>query len=305
MADLETGRPKRLGARRLSDVPPAVRRALETGDTESANLMEWLVADMAALARTVSSEVRDAGLTTALQEAAEKLPGMSITERLKLVGDLIAESGAVGRSAVFEKLANHRSDIVRQWACYAVNSERLKPKKIAADRLLRQTVSLESRLNATMRFAGDRNMTVREAAWMAARPHVANALGPALKVLRDFSTHSDSNIRRFAIEVTRPRSVWRLHIVPLKRDPSQARELLNDVKSDPSRYVQLAVGNWLNDASKSRPDWVMQVCSEWMESPTTETRNIVKRGLRTIVRSLSAGCGDLFASALPLSLRPV
>ena len=59
--------------------------------------------------------------------------------------------------------------------------------------------------------------------------------------------------------------------------------LLEPVRSDPERYVQNAVANWLNDASKSRPDWVRGVCERWeRESPTRETAWIVRRGLRTL-----------------------
>ena len=59
--------------------------------------------------------------------------------------------------------------------------------------------------------------------------------------------------------------------------------LLEPVRSDTSRYVQNATANWLNDASKSRPDWVRAVCDRWAEqSPTKETAWIVNRGLRTL-----------------------
>jgi len=59
--------------------------------------------------------------------------------------------------------------------------------------------------------------------------------------------------------------------------------LLLPVRSDPSRYVQNATANWLNDASKSRPEWVRDVCERWArESPTKETGYIVRRALRTL-----------------------
>ena len=77
--------------------------------------------------------------------------------------------------------------------------------------------------------------------------------------------------------------VWTSHIVELKANPSPALVLLEPVRSDTSRYVQTAVGNWLNDASKSTPEWTTAVAKRWLaDSPTPETRWIVNRGLRTL-----------------------
>ena len=85
------------------------------------------------------------------------------------------------------------------------------------------------------------------------------------------------------MEGTRPRGVWTSHIESLKRDPSLGLVLLEPVRSDASPYVRNAVANWLNDASKSRPDWVQQVCQRWTaESPTRETAWVVQRSLRTL-----------------------
>ena len=116
---------------------------------------------------------------------------------------------------------------------------------------------------------------------------MANDLRLAIPVLIELAGSSNPNIRRFAVEVTRPRSVWGAHIDDLKARPQIAMGLLNCVQNDPSRYVQLAVGNWLNDASKSQPRWVQEVCANWAISDAKETQAIVRRGLRTI-RSLES-----------------
>ena len=44
-----------------------------------------------------------------------------------------------------------------------------------------------------------------------------------------------------------------------------------------------SVGNWLNDASKSRPEWVRALAKEWgRTSKTAETAWIVRHALRTL-----------------------
>lgn len=255
----------------MAEVPSDVRARLQAGSCETVNLMEWLAADMAALAKSIAAAVESPALSRALLDAAEQMPGVGVTKRLRAAGAAIAGSvGACGRQ--FEALADHPSDLVRQWACYAANDGGVR-------------LSLEERLDGTLRFAADRNMSVREAAWMAFRPHLASDLERGLGLLTPLSRHANDNIRRFAVEVTRPRSVWGAHIAELKRRPGLALSLLEPVRADESRYVKLAVGNWLNDASKTRPDWVQDICARWGKDPNPHTAMIVRRGLRSVSRN--------------------
>lgn len=118
---------------------------------------------------------------------------------------------------------------------------------------------------------------------MAVRDSIRADLLTALQDLIPWSSDPDPMIRRFAIESTRPRGVWAKHIQPLKDHPEIALPLLSPVKSDAHPYVQDSVSNWLNDASKTNPDWVRQTCAMWIEqSDTKPTQRIVKRGQRSI-----------------------
>jgi 3-methyladenine DNA glycosylase AlkC len=126
-------------------------------------------------------------------------------------------------------------------------------------------------------------MSVRECAWAAFRPSLARELPRGLAELAPWVVDQDENIRRCAIEGTRPRGVWTKSIPALLEQPELGEALLDQVKSDPSRYVQNAVANWINDGSKSRPDWAESICRRWeATSSTPATTYIVRRGLRTI-----------------------
>jgi len=267
----------RKGARKIVDIPEETLILLAEGEIESANLMEWLATDMSALALKLASEASSHAMCKALEQASLEMSDASITKRLHIAGRALASVTSSFDDATFKLLAMHRSDLVRQWACYAVNCD-------SYTHLSPFPTALEERLHRTLPFAADSNMTVREAAWMAFRPAVQRNLMHSLNLLEPLSRDSDANIRRFTIEVTRPRSVWGAHIQQLKLEPSVAMHLLNNVKEDASRYVQLAVGNWLNDASKSRPDWVLATCSLWSLGGHPHTERIIKRGLRTIER---------------------
>jgi 3-methyladenine DNA glycosylase AlkC len=124
--------------------------------------------------------------------------------------------------------------------------------------------------------------TVRSWACFAVQARKPQKLADRLASVRRFAADPHFG-GRFAIESTRPRGVWCAHLIALKADPQQAASLLEPVRSDPWRYVQSSVANWLNDASKSQPAWVQKLCRRWQkESPTKETAWIVKRGLRSI-----------------------
>lgn len=260
----------RKGARRMQDVEAAVLALLASGETESVNLMEWLAADMSALAANVARKLPAGPLAKALAAVSPSLAGETVTKRLTMLGKAISASGVSMEDGHFVLLAKHRSDLVRQWACYAVN-ERFGE------------TALDVHLERNKPFAADPNMSVREVAWMAFRPRLQRQLSAGLEQLAALARDPDPNVRRFAVEVTRPRSVWGAHIEGLKRDPAAASAILEQVKADPSRYVQLAAGNWLNDASKTRGDWVLALCERWMaDGPPASTRHIVRRALRTL-----------------------
>lgn len=272
MTPLEPTTTKRRGARRMSAVPESIRSALAAGTIETANLMEWLAADMCALALSVAGETSSTLLRKSLKDAALQIRNAPILARLRIAGDAISGSVKDLESRAFLDLAGHRSDLVRQWACYAANSTDF-------------SLSSEARLEWTLRFAADKNMSVREAAWMAYRPHLQRELPASLRRLERVCASGDANLRRFSVEVCRPRSVWGAHIRELKQEPSFALPIIEGVRADESRYVQLAAGNWLNDASKTRPDWVTQLCSRWREDGEPFSSVIVKRGLRSLRRT--------------------
>lgn len=236
------------------------RAAIDAGLIETRNLAEVLAVDFVTLLRhTVPA---DAGPSDG---EVQRFSALGISARMAAAGRHLLDR--LGPQAI-GSLSRHRSDTVRGWACFMVGS---------------QDLPLSVRLAAIRPLADDPHFGVREWAWLAVRSAIASRLEEAIALLDNWTADPSDRVRRFASEATRPRGVWCSHIADLKSDPAPGRRLLEPLRADPSVYVQDSVGNWLNDAAKSRPAWVRGLVAEWSDGPTSPaTQRIIRRALRSI-----------------------
>lgn len=251
----------KMTVRRVEDIEPARLSLLNAGLVEASNLTECLAVDFGPLMRASMPGIEDKAVT--LMDSAA---GTGISRRMALAGRIIAARYGLG---ALDHLLVHPSDTVRGWACFVIGSAENMP--------------LSDRLALIRPLADDPHFGVREWAWMAIRPHIAGDLSRAIALLAELTGERSERLRRFACEATRPRGVWCSHIGELKSEPERALPILEPLRDDKARYVQDSVGNWLNDASKTQPDWVRETCARWLDqSPRPETAKIVKRALRSI-----------------------
>lgn len=250
---------QRKGASKRSDIPPEVLAALNAGTLETATLAEGLAIDFRRLLSQAAPELSDTDLDLVRAEDG-------VTTRMRSAGELLHSRLGVDS---FDRFAGHASDTVRGWAAYLVGTA---PK-----------LTLKQRLSKIRLLADDSHFGVREWAWLAMRDRIAAEIDEAIQLMTPWTGHSSASIRRFASESTRPRGVWCAHITSLKADPELGMTILEPLRSDSSKYVRDSVANWLNDAGKTQPDWVRQLCSRWSkESPTAETAMIIKRATRNL-----------------------
>jgi 3-methyladenine DNA glycosylase AlkC len=236
-----------------ADIPAERLAELNAGRAEATNLTECLAVDFQALLRVVAP-----------REKSVVDPALGIVQRMATVGALLVERQG--------ELAGHGSDTVRGWSAFALAAT--------------PALDLAERVERMRPLADDAHFGVREWAWLALRPHLAAELPRALVLLAAWTREPSEYLRRFASEATRPRGVWCSHLNELKADPAPGLIVLEPLRSDPARYVQDSVSNWLNDAAKSQPEWVRTICDRWQrESKTAETKRICQRGLRTIAKA--------------------
>lgn len=264
--------PARKGSARIALIPPEILDALTAGRIATANLNEFLALDLRLLACNVARHVGLDPQSERLQDALAILAAFPPVKRHVHVARALYDltEPRADRDAIAHALATHPSDVARSWA---------------AQWIAFAAMPLEAKLHAVVRFAADAHFNVRETAWMAVRDEIAGDVDHAVRLLQPWAMHPDANLRRFASEATRPRGVWCAQIDALKAQPWRGLPLLLPLKADPSRYVQNSVANWLNDAAKSQPDWVREVCATWSRGRVAPaTAYIVRRAQRSLRR---------------------
>ncbi len=256
----------RKGARSLKDLDQEVIDYLNKGLIETANLMEWLAVDQLVLLKKLLDTLGKSEWYDNFYQAVSAQKKPSANANTKIIGITFLQ--LTTDANIVEHLSNHASDVPRCWAAYWIG--------------VKET-DITKRLEVIKPYAADSHFGVREVAIFATKEAIVHDLDTAITILSKWISSEDENIRRYAVETTRPIGVWTKKIDELKEKPEKGIALLEPLKSDPSKYVRDAVGNWLNDASKTRPDWVKNICNRWKnESSTKETSYIIKKALRTI-----------------------
>ncbi len=261
---------KRTGARTTKDIPAEILQQLNTGRIETANLVEWLAVDQKALLEHLLRQNKRTAYLKPILAKIDQLKKQTVNTINEAIGTGLFEQAIQNDDKeLLEIISRHNADLVRCWAAYTIGKN--------------EHLDIAAILSQIQPFSADKHFGVREICWMAVRPRIAKELAKSIEILSGWTASPDENIRRFATESTRPRGVWCVHIEALKQDPGLALPVLEPLRSDKAKYVRDSVGNWLNDASKTQPDFVSRLCKRWeTESNTKETKYIIKKALRTI-----------------------
>lgn len=255
--------PNRKGASSPKNVPTDVLRALNKGEIPTVNLGEGLAINTAELLLNAAPELGKKGIKPLTDD-----PKMGLIDRWRTSARILHEH--FGDEAI-DRFAAHPSDTVRGWCCMVIGLTETKGW------------TLKKRIARIKPFADDEHFGVRESAWLGVRERIIEDVDQSITLLTPWTKAKSANVRRFATEATRPRGVWCAHITSLKQDPSPALPLLEPLRSDSSKYVQDSVANWLNDAGKTTPEFVIELTDRWLkESKTPETERIVKRARRNL-----------------------
>ncbi len=261
---------KRKGSKSAIEIPTEILEQLNRGEIETANLVEWLAVDQRILLDNLLGQNNRRAYLKPILTKIDRLKKQTVNTINETIGTGLFELTAQNNDKEFLAIiSKHQADLVRCWATYTIGKD--------------ENLNISDTLQQIQPFSADKHFGVREICWMAVRQKIAKNLAESIQILSKWTASDDENIRRFTTESTRPRGVWCEHIEELKQKPELALTILEPLKSDKARYVQDSVGNWLNDASKTKPSFVKELCRRWeTESDTKETKYITKKALRTL-----------------------
>lgn len=130
------------------------------------------------------------------------------------------------------------------------------------------------------------------------RPFLIRYPEASLAAVHLWATATDEHLRRLASEGIRPRLPWGQDVPWIKKNPVVVLPVLEKLKNDPSEYVRRSVANNLNDITKSHPQLVLSLATDWVQH-SDNTAKLIKHALRGLLKK-----GDTTALSL-FSFKPV
>ena len=129
-----------------------------------------------------------------------------------------------------------------------------------------------------------KEITQRNTSEYAIRPFLESYPNKTLDVLRHWTNDSNKHVRRLCSEGIRPRLPWASKLDNFINDPEPLYPILDNLKDDPSKYVQKSVANCINDVLKDNPDIAKSWIESWMDNPGKNRKWIIKHAIRNLLK---------------------
>jgi 3-methyladenine DNA glycosylase AlkC len=125
-------------------------------------------------------------------------------------------------------------------------------------------------------------ITKRNTGEYAIRPFIEKYPEQTMARMETWSVGSNKHIRRLSSEGGRPRLPWATKLQMFIDDPTPLFPILENLKDDPSKYVQKSVANCLNDILKDNPEIAKRIIEKWSADATKDRTWIIKHSLRNL-----------------------
>ena len=127
-------------------------------------------------------------------------------------------------------------------------------------------------------------LTGRLTSEFAIRTFLRADLDRALAITLDWTQSPDDHVRRLASEGTRPYLPWSVRVPEILDRSGITVPILDELYTDDSDYVRRSVANHVNDFSRDVPDVVVSTAARWLGAPDTNTEQLVRHALRTVIK---------------------
>jgi 3-methyladenine DNA glycosylase AlkC len=199
------------------------------------------------------------------------LGSLELKERIALIADALA--AGLPRSfpeaaAVVVAAAEHPDPPIDAWQAWPLNTF------VERHGVGHPEVSLDAMERLTRHASSE----------FAVRPLLARSPEIVFSRLEVWAGHPDAAVRRLVSEGTRPLLPWGMRVAVLREHPERGLALAGRLRDDPSEAVRRSVANHLNDVSRDHPDLAVATAREWAQGATDETRDLLRHGLRTLVK---------------------
>lgn len=239
-----------------------------------------------ALTKAIRAQLATSRLT-ALRAAGGALAPLPLRARSDLLRDALLVD-IPGDFAAFARVVRGALDNIDGWAVWPVSTAvALKAVQQGDTEAFDDAMALLAEL------------TPRLTAEFAIRTLLKQDLDRALRIIASWTASADAAVRRLASEGTRPYLPWAIRVPEIIARPDVTVPILDVLYRDPDEVVRRSVANHLNDLSRENSDLVVDVAARWLTAPDDNTRALVRRALRTLIKR-----GDPKALAL-LGFHPV
>lgn len=223
-----------------------------------------------------------------LRAAAERLGPLSLRERADLLRDALLTdvTGDYAELARVVRAARDSGPAFSGWLIWPVTSA-LATKAVAeeTDAAFDDAMALLAELTGLLTSE------------FALRVLLRHDLDRALGIIAGWTASPDGDVRRLASEGTRPYLPWAIRIPALTARPGATVPVLDALYRDESDYVRRSVANHLNDLSRDEADLTVATAGRWLGAPAPTTAQLVRHGLRTLVKRGHPGALELLGFA--------
>ena len=116
-------------------------------------------------------------------------------------------------------------------------------------------------------------------------PTIEKDLKKTMQQMMIWSVNPNKHVRRLSSEGVRPRLPWAKKLDIFIENPKPIIPILNNLKDDPSKYVQKSVANCINDILKDNYDVGKELIESWNEKQISKERKwIIKHALRNLLK---------------------